>query len=88
MSKNWKELTKQEKNHYALSLVLAAAGLIFIVLDTVTEWKYAHLCWAITFGLYLLMECKANWNKNRKMAIIDLVIAIALIVVNILTRVL
>ena len=88
MSKKWNELTKQEKTYYIIGLVFAVAGLAFIVLDVVTEWKYAHLGWAITFGLYLATEAKRNWNANRKLAILDLVLAIVLVVVNVLTTIL
>ena len=88
MSKKWNEMTQQEKNYTIVSLIFAVAGLAFIVLDIVTEWKYANLGWAITFGLYLATEAKKNWNENRKLAILDLVLAIALVVVNILTMIL
>ena len=88
MTKNWKDLTKQEKIYQIISLVFAVAGLVFVVLDIVTEWKYAHLCWAISWAFYLLMECKAKWNMNRKLAIVDLVLAIAMIVLSIFTMIL
>ena len=88
MNKKWNEMTQQEKIYSVISLVFAVAGLVFIVLDAVTEWKYAHLCWAITLALYLFMECKVKWNTNRKIAILDLALASMLVVVNILTMIL
>ena len=88
MSKKWNELTQQEKTYYIITLVFAVVGLGFVALDAFTDWKYAHLCWAITFGLYLATEAKRNWNANRKLAILDLVLAIVLVVVNVFTMIL
>lgn len=85
MKNNWKDMNKSEKITYAIALICCCIGLVFAILDICKGWEYADLGWGISFGLYLAFEAKANWNKNRKMAILNLVLAVALIVVKIVT---
>ena len=83
MNKKWNEMTKAEKNHAIIGLIIGIISLIFVVLDACNVWEYAHLGWCVSFGLYLGIEAKMNWNKNRKMAIVELVTGLLLVGVNV-----
>ena len=83
MNKKWNEMTQAEKNHSIIGLVIGMISLIFVVLDVCNVWEYANLGWCISFALYLGIEAKMNWNKNRKMAIVELVTGLLLVGVNV-----
>ncbi len=86
MKTKWNEMTKVEKIYYSISIIFGIVAIVFAVLDFCTDWQYASLGWNIAFGLYLGMEAKAAWNKNRKVAVLDLVLGILLIVVGLITQ--
>ena len=87
MKSKWNEMTTNQKILYVGTIFFCLAGTIFAMLDLLNAWTYAKLGWTITFAVYLAMEAKSNWNKNRKIAVIDLVLVAALVVTNILTMV-
>ena len=78
MKMKWNEMSASEKTEVIVSLVLCALALVFIVLDAAGTWKNnGHLLVLSVLSVY---ECCTSWNKNRKMAILELVAAVFLAV--------
>ena len=78
MKMNWNEMSAAQKNEMIVSIVLCAIALVFIVLDATGAWKNNfHLLVLSVLSVY---ECCVSWNKNRKMAILELVAAALLAV--------
>ena len=78
MNMKWNEMSASEKTEVIVSLVLCALALVFIVLDAAGTWKNnGHLLVLSVLSVY---ECCTSWNKNRKMAILELVAAVFLAV--------
>ena len=72
MQKKWSELGKKEKILFIINSILAVALLFFVVAD-VAKWPLdAEIGWLIVAGLMLAVECIGNWNKRRKLAILEL----------------
>ena len=88
MNTKWSELTKTEKIIYVIALVFAIAGAVFASLDLFNVWAHAHLGWIITFALFLACEAKLQWAKGRKVAIINLILGIAIVVFGITSELL
>lgn len=86
MNTKWNEKTQSEKTTSIISIIFCSIAAIFAVLDLCTDWQYANLGWNIAFALYLVIEGKASWNKNRKIAVLELVLGILLIVVGLITQ--
>ena len=63
------------------SVTAGIAAIIFGVLDIANAMEnadiYANLLFAVFLGLYAV----SSWKENRKMAIVDIVIAAALLVI-------
>ena len=78
MKMKWNEMSASEKSEVIVSIVLCALALVFIVLDAAGTWKNnGHLLVLSVLSVY---ECCTSWNKNRKMAILELVAAVFLAV--------
>lgn len=78
MNMKWNEMSASEKSEVIVSIVLCALALVFIVLDAAGTWKNnGHLLVLSVLSVY---ECCTSWNKNRKMAILELVAAVFLAV--------
>ena len=73
MKQNWNEMSPSQKKETIVLTVMSLIALIFIVLDMTGKWPnnlhYLALC-ALS-----LFEGVISWNKNRKMAIWELVAA-------------
>ena len=72
----WNEMSADQKTEVIVILVLGAITLGFIVLDETGTWK--NNLHYIALGVLSVYECIMSWNKNRKMAILELVAAVFL----------
>ena len=78
MKMKWNEMSASEKTEVIVSIVLCAIALVFIVLDAAGTWK--NNCHLLVLSVLSVYECCTSWNKNRKMAILELVAAVFLAV--------
>ena len=78
MNMKWNEMSASEKTEVIVSIVLCAIALVFIVLDSTGTWK--NNCHLLVLSVLSVYECCTSWNKNRKMAILELVAAVFLAV--------
>lgn len=76
MKSDWNKMDASQKKEAIVLTVMPAIALIFIVLDRTEMWKnnIAYLVLAI-LSVY---EGITGWNKNRKMAILELISALFL----------
>lgn len=76
MKSDWNKMDASQKKEAIVLTVMPAIALIFIVLDRTETWKnnIAYLVLAI-LSVY---EGITGWNKNRKMAILELIAALFL----------
>ena len=72
----WNEMSAAQKTEMIVILVLGAITLGFIVLDETGTWK--NNLHYIALSVLSVYECYVSWNKNRKMAILELVAAVFL----------
>ena len=72
----WNEMSAAQKTEMIVILVLGAIALGFIVLDETGTWK--NNLHYIALSVLSVYECYVSWNKNRKMAILELVAAVFL----------
>lgn len=79
MKHKWNEMNQSEKIIYSIGLVFCCIGFVFAVLDLCQVWQYANIAWSITFALFTACESKLCWAKERKLAIINMIISIVLI---------
>ena len=86
MKFNWNEMSPAQKRESIIVLVLAMIGMVFAILDLSGKWPNNLTYLAIS--VLSLFEGITAWNKNRKLAVTDLVVGIVLIVVKILTTIL
>lgn len=73
MKFNWNEMNASQKQEAIVLTVMPAIALIFIVLDMTGIWVN-HISYLI-LAILSLYEGITGWNKNRKMAILELVAA-------------
>ena len=73
MKFNWNEMSAFQKIETIVLLVLALIALIFVILDQTGKW--ANNLHHLVLCAMCLFECYTGWNKNRKMAIWELVAA-------------
>ena len=72
----WNEMNAAQKSEVIVTLVLGVVSLVFIILDETGTWKNSlHY---IALSVLSVYECIMSWNKNRKMAILELVAAVFL----------
>lgn len=76
MKMKWNEMSAAQKTEVIVSLVLCAIALGFFVLDETGTWK--NNLHYIALSVLSVYECYVSWNKNRKMAILELVAAVFL----------
>lgn len=88
MKAKWNEMTRAEKSLYVFNIIFCTIAAVFAVLDISIDWKYAHFGWSLFFALFLFCEARMNWNKSRKVAILDLVLGILLVGFNVVTMIL
>ena len=76
MKSNWNEMDASQKREAIVLTVLPAIALIFIILDMTGKWtNNIHYLMLAILSVY---EGITGWNKNRKMAILELVAALFL----------
>lgn len=80
MKSNWKDMDKKEKGLFFVYCILALIAVIAAVTDVSGKWEHADLIWMITVAIVLVFECAMNWNKNRKLAILEAVGTIIMLV--------
>ena len=77
MNKKWSEMTPAEKKKLIFLCIYAAIALVFIILDLSGVWKNEvgqyMLC------VYFVIEGVVTWKKSKKMAILDIVLGIVLL---------
>ena len=72
----WNEMNTAQKSEVIVTLVLGVLSLVFIILDETGTWKNSlHY---IALSVLSVYECIMSWNKNRKIAILELVAAVFL----------
>ena len=79
MNTNWKDMTKQEKMRTIVCTIISFIGAGFAIADMSGSWEHADIGWMIAVALLLVVECKENWKKNRKLAILELIGGIVMI---------
>ena len=79
MKSSWKEMSPSQKREALVSLVLAAIAMIFVILDMSGKW--ANNIHYLVLSALSLYEGIVSWNRNRKMAILEFVVA-AIFVAN------
>ena len=72
----WNEMSADQKTEVIVTLVMGVIPLAFIVLDVTGVWK--NNLHYIALSVLSVYECIMSWNKNRKMAILELVAAVFL----------
>ena len=72
----WNEMSAAQKTEVIVTLVMGVITLAFIVLDVTGVWK--NNLHYIALSVLSVYECIMSWNKNRKMAILELVAAVFL----------
>ena len=79
MKTKWSEMNQSEKIVYSIGMFFCLAGAVFAVLDLCSAWQYADRAWSISFALFLACETKLCWANERKMAYINLGLAVLLV---------
>ena len=69
-------MTPAQKTETIVTLAAAAIALIFAILDLSGKWPN-NLCY-LTLSALSVFEACTGWNKNRKIAILELVAAAVL----------
>ena len=73
MKKKWNEMSASQKKELVVTYALGVLALLFIALDASGVWKNnGHYLVLSVLSVY---ECCMSWNRNRKMAILELVAA-------------
>ena len=76
-------MSKQEKIIFFVYCIVALIGIVFAVVDYCGWWEHADLFWMLTVALVLVVECAQNWKKNRKLAILEIIGGIIMLVCGI-----
>lgn len=74
MKKEWSKMTTTEKKLMVLLCIYVAIALVFVALDLSGMWK--NKVYKYMTVVFCLGEGVAEWKKNRKMALLDLVLAV------------
>lgn len=74
MNKKWSEMTPAEKKKFVALCILAAFALVFVVLDLTGLWQ--NKIGSYLISVFFLFEGVMNFKNNKKMAILDIVLAI------------
>ena len=77
MNKKWSEMTPAEKKKFIALCACAAIALVFIVLDLTGVWQ--NKIGSYLISVCFLIEGVTTWKKNTKMAILDIVLGIVLL---------
>ena len=72
MKSNLNDMNKKEKGIFIVYCIICAVGAIAGIADASGWWEHADVFWMIAVAAVLAVECTQNWNKNRKLAIIEL----------------
>ena len=74
MKKEWSKMTPTEKKLMVLLCIYVAIALVFVALDLSGMWK--NKVYKYMTVVFCLGEGVVEWKKNRKMALLDLVLAV------------
>ena len=74
MNKKWSEMTPAEKKKFVVLCVVAAIALVFVFLDLTGVWQNKIGTYMIS--AFFLIEGVVTFKNNKKMAILDIVLAI------------
>ena len=73
MKFNWNEMNASQKRETVVLIVLTLIALVFVVLDLSGKWP--NNISYLVLSVLSVFEAIVGWNKNRKMAILELVAA-------------
>ena len=74
MKLNWNEMSPAQKKETIVLTILALVGMIFVILDLSGKWPNG--IYYLFLSVMSLFEGVTGWNKNRKLAITELVLAV------------
>ena len=74
MKFNWKEMTPAQKRDALVLTILPLIAVPFLALDMTGKWP--NNITYLLLSVLSLYEGVVGWNKNRKMAIVEFVLAV------------
>ena len=83
MKSNWNDMDKKEKGLFVVYCILALIGAVAAAVGRNSGWEHANLVWMLAVAVVLAIECKMNWNKNRKLAILEIIGGVIMLVCGI-----
>lgn len=83
MKTSWKDMNKKEKVIYVVYCIIAFIGTAAAVVDMMGKWAHADVVWMIAIAIACMIDCLQNWNHRRKIAILEAVAGILVLVCGI-----
>lgn len=83
MKSSWNDMNKKEKAIFIVYCIISVIGAIAAVIDLTGKWEHADIFWMVSVSVLLVIDCAQNWNKNRKLAIIEVIGGIIMLVSSI-----
>ena len=71
---------KLKKSALIVSIIAGFVAIIFGILDITNVWGMAHIFASVLFAVSIGLQAVVYWNENRKIAIVELVVAVILFV--------
>ena len=71
---------KLKKSALIVSIIAGFVAIIFGILDIMSVWGMAHIFASVLFAVSIGLQAVVYWNENRKIAIVELVVAVILFV--------
>ena len=71
---------KLKKSALIVSIIAGFVAIIFGILDITSVWGMADIFASVLFAVSIGLPAVAYWNENRKIAIVELVVAVILFV--------
>ena len=85
MKSQRKEKFTKENLSRILYIIFAIPTIVFVLMDYLTGWKYAHNLWLISFGTLCIIEGANKWTKKRHWAIADFICGLILFILGIIS---
>lgn len=78
MKEQWNKMTPAQKAWLMVECVLAVIMIVLAILEVTGIWNNQLFLYMSV--VYFLVEAVRNWNRNRKLVIMDLVFAVILLI--------